>query len=106
MTASIQDGKEKQSFHLATWDIWDRSKHTLPFVCGLLTIFGRNILTVILDIIYVYLYTQALDETAIAFTAWSPDDGLSGGDSVDLEMPFCCHEVDFFRQPNFTIITG
>ena len=42
---------------------------------------------------------QALDETAIAFTAWSPDDGLSGGDRVDLEMPYCCHEVCVhFRQ--------
>ena len=36
---------------------------------------------------------QAMDETAIAFTARSPDDGLSGGDRVDLDMPYCCHEV-------------
>ena len=36
---------------------------------------------------------QAINETAIAFVARSADDGRAGGDSVDLEMPYCCHEV-------------
>ena len=39
---------------------------------------------------------QAMDESAIAFTARSADDGLSGGDRVDLDMPYCCHEVCSF----------